>query len=157
MPATGATARLVTTTITTQMYYSNGLMLNGELGTAGGERLLDSRTATPAGTWQKRGDASLNHTPSPGGTAGWIDTADGANFRPFGPVANDTGGTQWNLPIVINTLNTFATLPACTASLKGAHQFITDGAASPSFAAAAAGGGSLFLPVYCDGTIWRNG
>ena len=127
------------------------------MGAGGDERMVDAGTAAPTDTWHAQGDVRFKLNPVAGGYAGWIDIGAGASFRPFGPVANDAGGTEWSLPIVINTYNTFATLPTCNASLKGAHQFITDGPASPTFTGAAAGGGSLFVPVYCDGTTWRNG
>lgn len=139
------------------VYFPNGFMLNGEPSSWATERLVDNRAAIPAGTWQKQGDISFNRVVVAGGTMAWVNTANGANFYPAAPVANDTAGKQWSLPIVIGTYNTFATLPACAAALKGARQYITDGPATPTFTAAAAGGGSLFVPVYCDGTTWRNG
>jgi hypothetical protein len=49
----------------------------------------------------------------------------------------------------------FASLPA--AAHAGRRMFINNSPASPVFAAAAAGGGTLTIPVYDDGTIWRNG
>jgi len=52
--------------------------------------------------------------------------------------------------------STVALLPAAT-TYKGARTFITDGAAVPVFGAVAVGGGALFLPVFSDGTNWRNG
>lgn len=60
--------------------------------------------------------------------------------------------------IVFNKINyTVATLPAAVAGNKGAQTYITDGAAVPVFGAIVVGGGSLFLPVFCDGANWRNG
>jgi hypothetical protein len=50
-----------------------------------------------------------------------------------------------------------ASLPTPSAALKGATAFTNDGAATPVFGAIATGGGTLFLPVFCDGTNWRNG
>lgn len=49
-----------------------------------------------------------------------------------------------------------ADLPTA-ADFKGARTFVTDGAAVPIFGAVAAGGGTLFLPVFSDGVDWRNG
>jgi hypothetical protein len=48
-------------------------------------------------------------------------------------------------------------LPSCTAALTAARAFITDAAAAPVFSSAVTGGGTLGIPVYCDGTAWRNG
>lgn len=48
---------------------------------------------------------------------------------------------------------TFATLPAGT---QGDKAFITDGAASPTFRANAAGGGSTVTEVFYNGTAWIN-
>lgn len=58
---------------------------------------------------------------------------------------------------ILNSSYAFASLPAAAAGLKGMRTYITDGAATPALGAAAAGGGTLFTPVYCDGTTWRNG
>jgi hypothetical protein len=52
---------------------------------------------------------------------------------------------------------TVAQLPAASASNRGSRTFITDGAATPVFGAIVAGSGSLFLPVFSDGTNWLNG
>jgi hypothetical protein len=43
------------------------------------------------------------------------------------------------------------------ASDDGGQGFITDSAASPVFSSIAAGGGSLYAPIYSDGSAWRNG
>lgn len=59
--------------------------------------------------------------------------------------------------IRLTTSTVVASLPAATAGNKGMKQFVTDGAAVPVFSAAPTGGGSLFLPVYSDGTTWRYG
>jgi hypothetical protein len=55
---------------------------------------------------------------------------------------------------IVEKTYTFATLPTGAA---GMETYITDGAALPVFSAAAAGSGTLFTPVYYDGSIWRNG
>lgn len=52
---------------------------------------------------------------------------------------------------------TVANLPAASAANKGMRTTITDGAATPVFGAVVAGSGSLILPVFSDGTNWRNG
>ena len=52
--------------------------------------------------------------------------------------------------------STVALLPAAT-DYKGARTFVTDAAAAPVFRAVVTGGGSVFTPVFSDGTNWRNG
>lgn len=54
---------------------------------------------------------------------------------------------------IVTDVKTFSTLGTCA---QGARSFITDGASS-TFYAVASGGGSLPVPVFCDGTIWRVG
>jgi hypothetical protein len=71
---------------------------------------------------------------------------------------NKAGNNAWVFAApAIMPVSTFSALPAANAALKGARATISDSAASPVFSAAAAGGGSLCVPVYCDGVIWRNG
>lgn len=50
---------------------------------------------------------------------------------------------------------TVATLP--TGQGSGTRAFVSDSAASPTFADTLTGGGSLVVPVYFDGTVWRYG
>lgn len=57
-------------------------------------------------------------------------------------------------PVVIGEY-TVATLPSA-ATYKGGHANISDGAAVPVPYAVVAGGGTVYLPVYSDGTNWRN-
>lgn len=51
---------------------------------------------------------------------------------------------------------TVANLPSASAAGAGASAFVSD-ATSTTFHAAPVGGGSQFVPVYSDGTIWRIG
>jgi len=51
---------------------------------------------------------------------------------------------------------THAALPS-PAAAKGMRTFISDGPATPVFGDAAAGGGTKFVPVYCDGAGWFFG
>lgn len=61
--------------------------------------------------------------------------------------------------VVANTVqttpSTFAQLPNPVGN-TGARAFITDGSTT-TFAATVAGGGSNFVPVYSDGTVWKVG
>lgn len=52
---------------------------------------------------------------------------------------------------------TVATLPLAGTPPKGTRVNITDGAASPVFAAVPTGGGSLYLPVMTDSAAWHYG
>ncbi|MGZ2484277.1 hypothetical protein ACVITL_002800 [Rhizobium pisi] len=54
------------------------------------------------------------------------------------------------------TVFTVATLPTCNAGAEGTFAAVSDAAAAPVYNATAAGGGSVHLPVYCNGTNWTN-
>ena len=51
---------------------------------------------------------------------------------------------------------TVATLPSAVTSGVGARSFVTN-ALTPTFGATVAGGGSVAVPVYSDGTNWKVG
>ena len=51
---------------------------------------------------------------------------------------------------------TVATLPSAATSGAGARAFVTN-AWAPAFGATVAGGGTVFTPVYSDGTNWKVG
>lgn len=61
--------------------------------------------------------------------------------------------------VVANTVqttpSTFAQLPNAVGN-TGARAFITDGSTA-TFGATVAGGGSNFVPVYSNGTVWKVG
>ena len=89
------------------------------------------------------------------------DTADLAIMRNSAGVAeinNGTAATYRDLKLrnMITNPGTFAALVAAATAGKGARAFIIDGAANV-YGAAAAGGGSLNVPVYSDGTNWIVG
>lgn len=99
-------------------------------------------------------------------TTGLINIATGAST---GAVhIDDNGGTgtvflgnsadvvSVGAPFRMNNPLTFSTLAACAAGTKGQLETITDGAASPTYMASAAGGGSVFQLVLCNGTNWIN-
>lgn len=66
-----------------------------------------------------------------------------------------TGGTITNT--TLNTPDyTVATLPTCNAASKGNIVTVLDAASSPVYNATATGGGSIALPVFCNGTNWTN-
>jgi hypothetical protein len=49
-----------------------------------------------------------------------------------------------------------ASLPACTGGTEGLLYAVNDAAATPVYNAIVAGGGSVHIPVYCNGTNWVN-
>jgi hypothetical protein len=57
----------------------------------GPERLVDGGTAVPAASFHKQGDIHFNQAAAVGAPAGWINTAAGANFQPFGTVSSFSG------------------------------------------------------------------
>jgi hypothetical protein len=63
-------------------------------------------------------------------------------------------GASSIVPAVTNY--TVATLPSAATSGAGARAFVTN-ALTPTFGATVAGGGSVFTPVYSDGTNWKVG
>jgi hypothetical protein len=134
------------------------LLFDAERGGAapGPERLVDAGPSIPAATFHKQGDVHINQASVAGGSAGWIDTANGANFKPFGPVANDAAGTQWTLGSYITlTPVALASLPAtCTA---GTFAVINNGVASPTYnAAVGSTTGAAIDPVFCGkGNVWK--
>lgn len=66
----------------------------------------------------------------------------------FGGIRND--GSLHVVPIAV------ASLPAPTAALAGTRHFVNNATAS-TFYSIVAGGGSITVPVFCDGTNWRIG
>lgn len=52
--------------------------------------------------------------------------------------------------------STVAALPACSATTRPFPRMVSDAAASPVYNATVTGGGSLYLPVFCNGTNWTN-
>ena len=75
-------------------------------------------------------------------------------------VGNDGGTAQipmneFAIYVGARYAGALAGLPSAAAN-KWLSTYINDSAASPVPYAAAAGGGSLTVPVYSDGTIWRN-
>ena len=87
--------------------FPRGVLLGSRLTqtTAGGEKILDAYSAAQvANANHKRGDVRFTTTPSAGGYVGWVCTADTcSSVFPFGPIANDTGGTDWTIPTARST------------------------------------------------------
>jgi hypothetical protein len=47
-------------------------------------------------------------------------------------------------------------LPTCGSATTGTMRYVTDSVSSPVYNAPAVGGGSLVIPVFCNGTQWTN-
>ena len=73
------------------MVFFQGLLLHdAESGGAPGpERLVDEGSSVPTATWHKQGDIHFLTGAQPGYYAAMVNTADGANFKPFGAVMLD--------------------------------------------------------------------
>ena len=69
-------------------------------------------------------------------------------------VANGTGTRRLYIPVTWGT--TVAGLPSLTANDVGARSVVTDSIGN-TFCAIVAGGGANVVPVFWDGTQWRNG
>jgi hypothetical protein len=66
-------------------------------------------------------------------------------------------GAIWAGTYINTTTNTVNGLPACGAGIKGARTFVNDNNTALAFAAVITTGGTIQTPVYCDGTVWRQG
>ena len=73
-----------------------------------------------------------------------------------GPVTLDPAGsfTDTTKPLRIPHY-TVATLPTCDVGMGGALAAVTD-ATAPTYNGALVGGGSVAVPVFCDGSAWRS-
>lgn len=65
-----------------------------------------------------------------------------------------TGGIAAAKPVILPSY-VVAALPPCVAALKGAMAYVTD-ARAPTYNGALSGGGSVSVPVACNGTAWLS-
>ncbi len=131
-----------------------GLLIQPAGGAVGSERLLDAGTSVPGGSARLRADWRLTTTPSAGGFVGWVNTADGANFRPFGPVAVDTAGTQFAATYWQTTPTVVGSLITCNAGNEGVRAYVTDQNTAVAYRGAVTGGGSTRQAVLCSNNAW---
>jgi hypothetical protein len=69
---------------------------------------------------------------------------------------NADGSTSFAGPIKLSVIPTVATLPTCNAGAEGTFNAVSDAAAAPVYNAIVAAGGTVHIPVYCNGTNWVN-
>ena len=74
----------------------------------------------------------------------------------FNQVENILGQLGISAVVPASTNYTVATLPSAATSGAGARTFVTD-ALGPTFGATVVGSGTVFIPVYSDGTDWKVG
>jgi hypothetical protein len=94
----------------------------------------------PVGFSATTADNTASVAFSYGGAAGVVEVNKGAK------------GTYAGSALLLGQ-QTVAQLPSCSSTIKGARASVSDATAS-TFYSTVAGGGSLSVPVYCDGTNW---
>lgn len=128
----------------------------GQLSGAGSSVLI-----TPAnGTWRMTNNAGTAFTAlslGPSGTTYIQLRPDGAGSLSVRLADNSADAALVASTVRLTASTTVAALPSAAAGNTGMRRFVSDGAAVPVFGAIAVGGGALFLPVFSDGTNWRNG
>lgn len=136
--------------------FPNGFLLNGSGWLSGTDPFFDAGSSAPNSTVLQVGSHRTNMAVAPGGYEGWCVTGTGGSFAvyPCGPVANDTGATQWTLQTVIHTPYTIGTLPTCTAGLQGAVASVSNGTAygTGTYGSAVSATGAVTRSVLCTNT-----
>lgn len=91
----------------------------------------------------------------PAGLAGnysfTLPATGGVTGQPLVSGGSGTNPTTYGYPVA-----TVTTLPTCNSGEDGAWYEVTDAAAAPVYNATATGGGSIHLPVFCNGSNWTN-
>jgi hypothetical protein len=99
-------------------------------------------------TLTSAGANSLNATASASTHNGWVVlTFSGTATPTTSTVVFNQAGFA---PAIISTVSA---LPTCNAALKGGKASVSD-ATSPTYNAALTGGGTVSVPVYCNGSAW---
>ena len=133
---------------------SKGIELGGQSGTAatafvdfhssGNLQDYDSRIIATGGSTTV-GAGSLQYIASGGHTFTGAVNASSVNLT-----GGTISGTNIRIPIA-----TVATLPACATGNKGLMYAVSD-ATAPTYNGALTGGGTVTVPVFCDGTTWTS-
>lgn len=139
-----ATEKAVRTAIAAASSSSGNLP--AQTGTAG--YLVTNGTATSWGNIVTGGSGALDCSTVPGVCD--IVTA----VVPLKASANVMTGVNKFSQLQVNVY-TVAALPACNASIEGQMEGVSDALTTPSYlAVVSTGGGSVHVPVYCNGTNW---
>lgn len=73
-----------------------------------------------------------------------------------GDITTSGGSIFTGAGTILGNANTVSSLPVCDTTSKGSIKYVTDAAASPVYNATVASGGSVAIPVFCNGTNWVN-
>ena len=88
----------------------------------------------------------------PGLTYGQIPSA--AQWNSYFAAKVDTVAGAFGGAVVLKVY-TVSTLPTCGSTLANAMAAVSD-ATAPTYRAALTGGGSVHVPVFCDGSSWTS-
>ena len=92
-------------------------------------------------------DAILDLGGSTGALPGNVEFNDGT-------ATYNTAANKIIVPLPVSTVNN---LPTCNGNITGAKYLVYDNATAISFGAVITTGGALVVPVFCNGTDWRQG
>lgn len=112
------------------------------------DHVIDILGGAGSGTW-----GTLWTTSAGAVTA--INGLDWSNITFSGFIAKAPNLLIDNAGGYLSTPVTVASLPACSAGLKGTHRVVSD-ASGPTYNATAVGGGAVTRPVICDGALWKT-
>jgi hypothetical protein len=104
-------------------------------------------------------DSTVDHPSglTAGATVGWSTTLSASDTWYVAILgvfdATSAGTVVFNQAGFSPIISTVSTLPVCNAGLKGTTAMVSD-ATSPTYNAALTGGGTVSVPVYCNGSNW---
>ena len=166
-PNITSTGTLTSLTVTGALGVTTGLITGdggGISNIAVGNLVGTINLATFAGTANAVAGANVSGTVPLATTAGTISTNAQPNITSTGTLTsltvsgNVTGQSYVSATTALQTTPVVTSaLPAAATAGTGARAMVTDADAGSVFGAALTGAGSLTLPVFSDGTIWRVG
>ena len=166
-PNITSTGTLTSLTVTGALGVTTGLITGdggGISNIAVGNLVGTINLATFAGTANAVAGANVSGTVPLATTAGTISTNAQPNITSTGTLTsltvsgNVTGQSYVSAATALQTTPVITSaLPAAATAGTGARAMVTDADAGSVFGAALTGAGSLTLPVFSDGTIWRVG
>lgn len=82
-----------------------------------------------------------------------LGTIDGnCSLSSLGTLGSKFSALNFRMPFVA-----VLSLPVCNGASAGTRAVVSDNSVATAFGALIATGGAIFVPVYCDGTAWRQG